>query len=169
MPISEDPKPCGSGYFLVDPVLTYGYDDEMLPIDCIHCQTVLTKCLGPFSQWEDRLRVAKESGYNLIHFTPVQVAFIYLAHNATCYSDVICWDILQELGGSLSCYSLKNQLRFNPMFYDEGREYSMEDVAKLVNKMRNEWKVILTGFKQQNFMQKLSNFCNRCSASATLS
>jgi hypothetical protein len=41
----------------------------------------------------------------------------------------------------MSCYSLKDQHRFNPMYYDEGREYTMEDVAKLVQKMRNEWKV----------------------------
>ena len=41
----------------------------------------------------------------------------------------------------MSCYSLKDQLHFNPMFYDEGREYNMDDVANLVQKMRNEWKV----------------------------
>ena len=41
----------------------------------------------------------------------------------------------------MSCYSLKDQHRFSPMYYDEGREYTMDDVAKLVQKMRNEWKV----------------------------
>lgn len=54
---------------------------------------------------------------------------------------IFCSNVIQELGGSLSCYSLRDQHRFNPMFYDEGREYTMEDVAKLVQKMRNEWKV----------------------------
>lgn len=67
-------------------------------------------------------------------------------------------DLLQELGGSLSCYSLRDQLRFNPMFYDEGREYSMEDVAKLVKKMRNEWKVILTSIMQWNIVLKTISF-----------
>uniref|UniRef100_A0A8C5B3J3 Glycogen debranching enzyme n=1 Tax=Gadus morhua TaxID=8049 RepID=A0A8C5B3J3_GADMO len=97
----EDEK-VGSGYIVVDPVLT----------------TYLAKCLGPLDQWPDRLRVAKETGYNMIHLTP-----------------------LQPLGLSRSCYSLSDQLELNPDFSPPGRNYTWSDVGGLVERLRREWGV----------------------------
>ncbi|CAG0880925.1 unnamed protein product [Darwinula stevensoni] len=109
----------GSGYFLVDPQITYGKENKVLPLDSILCQTVLTKCLGTFDEWKERLRVTKEAGFNMIHFTPIQ-----------------------ELGNSLSAYSLADQLKLNSMFSTKDRQYAIEDVAQLVESMRKDWEVV---------------------------
>ncbi|XP_056452233.1 glycogen debranching enzyme isoform X2 [Gadus chalcogrammus] len=110
---------CGGGYLVVDPVLRVGPDDQVLPLDCITIQTYLAKCLGTLDLWPQRLQVAKETGYNMLHFTP-----------------------LQTLGESRSCYSLADQLTFNPEFSPEGRSYGWADVGALVEKMKREWNML---------------------------
>lgn len=67
-------------------------------MDCLQVQTVITKLLGPFSEWESRLAVARETGYNVIHFTPVQ-----------------------ELGISNSAYSIRDQMRLSPVYSPDPR------------------------------------------------
>ncbi|XP_067460935.1 glycogen debranching enzyme isoform X1 [Thunnus thynnus] len=111
-----DKERSGGGYFVVNPVLLVGAENHVLPLDCISIQTYLSKCLGHLDDWTDRLRVSKETGYNMVHLTP-----------------------LQTLGESRSCYSLADQLSFNPEFSPEGRNYSWEDVGALVEKLRKDW------------------------------
>ena len=73
----------GHGYFLVMPGLEI--NGKPLNLDGICCQTYLTKLLGPLNEWKDRLKVSHETGYNMIHLTPIH-----------------------ELGVSNSAYSLSN-------------------------------------------------------------
>ncbi|XP_075567795.1 glycogen debranching enzyme isoform X4 [Pelecanus crispus] len=109
----------GGGYIVVDPILHVGADNHVLPLDCVTLQTFLAKCLGPFHEWEDRLKVAKETGYNMIHFTP-----------------------LQKLGLSRSCYSLADQLEVNPDFSSHNKKCTWSDIGALVEKLKNEWNML---------------------------
>lgn len=112
-------KPNGSVYIQVEPTLRVGPPNALniIPLNSIRCQTVLAKNLGSLDTWESKLRVAKESGYNLIHFTPIQ-----------------------SLGGSRSCYSLKNQLQVNQDF-GGGKPVTFANVETVLKKMREEWGV----------------------------
>lgn len=60
--ISPRNEKSGGGYIVVDPILRVGADNHVLPLDCVTLQTFLAKCLGPFHEWENRLKVAKETG-----------------------------------------------------------------------------------------------------------
>lgn len=114
----------GTVYVQVEPTIWVGGGDETprrrIELDAIRCQTVLTKCLGPLPTWEQKLVVAKHSGYNMVHFTPVQ-----------------------ELGGSNSAYSICDQRKVNPTFADAARqlEPTYSDVDRVIRKMRGEWGV----------------------------
>lgn len=45
-------------------------------------QTVLTKCLGPLSEWERMMELPAKCGFNTVHFSPIQ----HLGHSGSCYS-----------------------------------------------------------------------------------
>jgi len=70
--------------------------------------------LGPLREWEDRLRVSKEAGYNAIHFTPVHT-----------------------LGISNSAYSIADYHQLNPAF-----ESDLNGLESLVKKMEREWHML---------------------------
>ncbi|XP_071799399.1 glycogen debranching enzyme-like [Asterias amurensis] len=109
--------PQGSGYFIVDPTLKLTGETDTLPLDCVTLQTVLAKCLGPLSCWENRLATARETGYNFLHFTPIQ-----------------------ELGASNSSYSIRDQLKLNPGFACKDKaSVSNDDISKLLAKLQYEW------------------------------
>ncbi|XP_025406439.1 glycogen debranching enzyme isoform X4 [Sipha flava] len=107
----------GSGYICVDPNLVA--EGKEIPLESLQTVSVLAKCLGPLSSWKSKLRVAKESGYNMIHFTPIQ-----------------------ELGGSRSSYSLQNQLALNPSFNDNKHVVTFDDIRTLTEEIEKEWNVL---------------------------
>lgn len=117
-----DPNPRGSGCFVVDPMLACGPTSapRPLPMDCVQCQTVISKSLGPLDQWLARLRVSYESGFNMVHFTPVQA-----------------------LGGSNSAYSLSDQLKINPAFnHSNGKAASFSDLHRVIDAMNHDWHML---------------------------
>eukprot|EP00092_Neocalanus_flemingeri_P012105 GFUD01013053.1.p1 GENE.GFUD01013053.1~~GFUD01013053.1.p1 ORF type:complete len:1475 (+),score=544.67 GFUD01013053.1:73-4497(+) len=101
--------PAGGGHFLVDPELVY-------PLDSIICQTVLSKLLGPLPTWKDKLEVAHRSGYNMVHFTPIQA-----------------------LGASNSAYSLADQHQLNKTFSPASSQATFADVEEVVASLRSDW------------------------------
>ena len=89
---------------MVEPDLGYS-------LDGICCITHISKLLGPLTEWEQRLRVSHEAAYNMIHFTPIQ-----------------------QLGSSLSAYSISNQLALCDRYLPAG--YKPKDVTVTYKGMR---------------------------------
>eukprot|EP00055_Hartaetosiga_balthica_P015001 m.85733 g.85733 ORF g.85733 m.85733 type:complete len:1526 (-) comp8753_c0_seq2:1876-6453(-) len=81
-----------TGTFLVEPFLHLAGKKATLAAVAIHTQ--VPRCLGPVEEWWNRILVSTTSGFNLIHFCP-----------------------LQTWGGSQSPYSIKDQLKFEPSLF----------------------------------------------------
>ncbi|KAK9504313.1 hypothetical protein O3M35_010677 [Rhynocoris fuscipes] len=107
----------GEGYILVEPTLKLG--GEELSLDCIQCITVISKCLGPMNTWNDRLAVAAQSGYNTVHFTPVQ-----------------------KLGNSNSAYSISDHLSIDPRYGSSNSAPTNEQLRQFIENLRNEYKML---------------------------
>ncbi|KAJ2585082.1 bifunctional 4-alpha-glucanotransferase/amylo-alpha-1,6-glucosidase, partial [Coemansia sp. RSA 1804] len=80
-------------YFLVDPQLMLA--GQYLPLDGIVLQSVNPKWMGPMNAWSPHFASSHKTGYNMIHFIP-----------------------MQQRGGSNSPYSLYNQLELSDDLFD---------------------------------------------------
>ncbi|KAF9995368.1 hypothetical protein BGZ65_008979, partial [Modicella reniformis] len=110
-----------TGFFVVDPRLTLNGSDgsdrtASLPLEGLVIESVVPKWMGRLSEWKPHLETISKSGYNMIHFVP-----------------------LQHRGISNSPYSIYDQLRFDPhLFEDEDVEKSEEEQRGIVKDMVNE-------------------------------
>jgi glycogen debranching enzyme len=71
-------------------------DSINLPLDGLAILTVVSKWMGPLSEWREHLREASDRGYTMLHWTP-----------------------LQERGESGSPYSIRDQLKYDPPLFGE--------------------------------------------------
>ncbi|CAF4096790.1 unnamed protein product, partial [Rotaria magnacalcarata] len=116
LPSMEQHNLNGQGYFQVESYFIWpDGSGEVLEQDCITCQSVLSKSLGSLSEWKSRLEVTHHSGYNMIHFTPVQ--------------------ILNRI--SNSSYSISDHHKLNPLF-----QGTYEELKLLIDNMAKQWRIL---------------------------
>ncbi|KAK0731020.1 glucanotransferase domain of glycogen debranching enzyme-domain-containing protein [Lasiosphaeris hirsuta] len=104
-------------YIDVAPRLTL--DGQPLPLPALSVFSTISKFMGKYPQdWERHLRGISDRGYNMVHFTPLQIR-----------------------GSSNSPYSLYDQLGWDPNCFPEGEK----DVQKMVQSLeRNHSLLSLT-------------------------
>ena len=85
------PLPAGEGARVLD-------DDVNLPLDGLSVLTVVSKWMGPLTEWKQFFTEAQERGYTMLHYPP-----------------------LQERGESDSPYSIRDQLKYDPGLFKAGR------------------------------------------------
>lgn len=95
--------------YYIDVAPRLSLDGRPLPVAALSIFSIISKFMGKYPQeWERHLRGISDRGYNMIHFTPLQVR-----------------------GASNSPYSLYDQLGWDPACFPEGEK----DVQKLVDSL----------------------------------
>jgi len=129
-----------SGYFNIDPILKIkarspildsdlhvlpvgkgaALKDEYvnLPLDGLSILTVVSKWMGSLSHWKSHFEEAKERGYTMLHYTP-----------------------LQERGESDSPYSIRNQLKYDPELFkgDIGEDSGKASIEEILRAAREDY------------------------------
>ncbi|CAA7267401.1 unnamed protein product [Cyclocybe aegerita] len=129
-----------SGYFNIDPILkikerTPILDSNLhvlppnkgailkndyvnLPLDGLAILTVVSKWMGPLNNWSKHFAEAKERGYTMLHYTP-----------------------LQERGESDSPYSIRNQLKYDASLFnkDLGEHAGTKKIEDILQVGREEY------------------------------
>jgi glycogen debranching enzyme len=104
------PSSQGGAAILPDPV--------NLPLDGLSILTVVSKWMGPMSGWCAYFEEAKDRGYTMLHWTP-----------------------LQERGESNSPFSIRDQLKYEPSMFDTARkpDGGRAQVEAILNVAREEY------------------------------
>ncbi|KAI1809169.1 glycoside hydrolase family 133 protein [Poronia punctata] len=98
-------------HYYIDVAPRLSLDGRPLPLPALSIFSVISKFMGKYpSSWEKHLRGISGRGYNMIHFTPLQVR-----------------------GASNSPYSLYDQLGWDPACFPRGEE----DVQKMVDSLEH--------------------------------
>ncbi|KAI0057454.1 glycoside hydrolase family 13 protein [Artomyces pyxidatus] len=84
-----------------------------LPLSGISLLSTVSKWMGPVSKWPEFFGEARDRGYNMLHWTP-----------------------LQERGQSDSPYSIKDQLAYEPSMFDDVKDREDGGVAKMEDILR---------------------------------
>lgn len=96
-------------YFIVSS--GFSLNGKELSLNSLAIQTVVSKWMGPYKTWGEKLATISKKGYNMIHFTP-----------------------LHKRGSSNSPYSIFDQLAWDPICFPNGES----DVQSLVESMEKK-------------------------------
>lgn len=98
--------------YYIDVAPRLSLDGQPLPLPALSIFSLISKFMGKFpNDWERHLRGISDRGYNMVHFTPLQVR-----------------------GASNSPYSLYDQLGWDPTNFPEGEK----DVQRMVDSLEKK-------------------------------
>lgn len=104
-----------TGYVIAEPRIKLPSKDKsnsLLPLDGLVILSMVPKWMGPITEWQSLLDTVEYSGYNMIHFVP-----------------------LQKRGVSNSPYSISDQLAFDDDVFDpKDRKKSNKERLAIVQK-----------------------------------
>ncbi|KAF2108987.1 hypothetical protein BDV96DRAFT_652228 [Lophiotrema nucula] len=110
------PQPTKTPVYYIDVCPKLTLHGQHLPVESISLFSILSKFMGSYpTDWDNHLRGVSQRGYNMVHFTPLNIR-----------------------GESNSPYSIYDQLQFAQDHFPNGEK----DVARMIKKMQTEFNLL---------------------------